>query len=248
MAHIFITGATDGIGLALAKYYHQQGAQLILHGRRALDDLSDPIFNPDTYIQADLAHPDAAPRIVAWLDAHAITTLDVLIHNAGAGFFGELAAQSPENIAMIVDVNLRAPVAITHALLPRLAGGKLVFVSSVVTALPTPDYTIYTATKAALDAFANNLRIELGDRVDVKILHPGATRTGMHRKIGVPDGRMDTSKFATPEETARGMAQVIAGRRSRASIGLTNVFLRFIGTHFAYFVDRAMIRAAKKQP
>lgn len=247
MATVFITGATDGIGLAMAKQYAERGAQLILLGRRPLSDLDAPFFTATNYIQADLSRRDATQIVCDFLDEQHIHSLDVLIHNAGMGHYGTLADHSVQTITDIVNVNLRTPIAMTHALLPRLKGGKLVFVSSVVTALPTPDYALYTATKAALDGFGYNLRIELQNQVDVKVVHPGATRTGMHHKIGIPADRINIEKFPPPEQTAAGIIRVIDGNKGQAAIGLTNKLLRFVGTHFAGWVDSGMKRSAKKQ-
>ena len=96
-------------------------------------------------------------------------------------------SESQEDIENLIHVNLRAPVTLTHALLPRLkaAKGKIVFISSVISNMPCPDYAVYGATKSAIDSFARNLRIELEGIVSVQAIHPGATRTGMHAKMGL---------------------------------------------------------------
>jgi len=224
---ILITGATDGIGLALARRYHEAGARLILVGRRPLDALDDPLFTPEIYCQADLSLPDCADHITAWLDAQGVKRLDLLINNAGAGFVGGIAEQTPENIRMLEAVNLRAPMAITHQLLPLVeaAGGKLVFIGSVAAVIPTPDYAVYTATKAALDAFIRNLRIELAamdSPARVQMIHPGATHTGIHAKSGAPVERMNPAKFPPAEQVAAQIDDLIRGGRRLAAPGFTN--------------------------
>ncbi len=143
--------------------------------------------------------------MAAWLDAQAIDRLDLVIHNAGTGYYGPVADQSPADLQALIALNLRAPIALTHALLPRLdaAQGKLVFVSSVASALATPDYATYTATKAALDGFARSLRIEQAGRVRVQVLHPGAVNTGLHAKIGIPKETLDWDTFPSAQKRWR---------------------------------------------
>ncbi len=224
---ILITGATDGIGLALARRHHEAGARLVLVGRRPLDELDDPLFTPETYCRTDLSQSDCADVIAAWLDAQAVDQLHLLINNAGAGFVGGMAEQTPENIRMLEAVNLRAPIAIAHRLLHRVeaAGGKLVFIGSVAAVMPTPDYAVYTATKAALDAFVRNLRIELAalDRpVRVQMIHPGATRTGIHAKSGLPAERINPARFPLAEQVAEQIDDLIRGGRGLAAPGFAN--------------------------
>lgn len=243
---VLITGVTYGIGRALAEHYAAAKAQVIGVGRWP----SPPsgLLTSGAYCQADLARPEAAGAISLFLDERGINRLDVLIHNAAVGWYGPIAEQSAAAIAEALAVNLRAPIALTHALLPRVtaAHGVVAFVSSVHAALPTPDFAVYTATKAALDGFARNLRIEQAGVVDVLSLWAGPTRTGMHAKSGVPAGRLKVERFATPEATAAGIAAAIARRRC-ASIGAGNGLLHWAGGHLEAWLDRAMIGAARRR-
>lgn len=242
MKTILITGATNGMGQALAHLYHERGERLVLVGRRSLNHLNDHTLTPDTYIETDLSQSQAAQTIADWLTARGIDQLDVLIHNAGLPYFGAIDEQSVDNILDLTAVNLTAPVMLTHTLLPRLkaAKGKVVFISSVAAALPAPEYAVYVATKAALDGLAYNLRIELDDEVDVQLIHPGATQTDMHRKAGIPAERMDTSKYPTAAEVAAQIAQAVDGEKEQVTIGFANKLMRFAGKHAARLVDVAM--------
>ncbi|HSM21586.1 MAG TPA: SDR family NAD(P)-dependent oxidoreductase, partial [Rubrivivax sp.] len=147
----------------------------------------------------------------------------------------------------LLAVNLRAPMALTHALLPRLAAthGAVAFVSSVHAALPAPEFAVYTASKAALDGFARSLRIELAGQVDVLTLWAGATRTGMHAKAGVPAGRLPVERFPSAEATAAGIARTIDRRRS-GSIGAGNGLLHWAGVHLEAPIDGAMRARARR--
>lgn len=240
---VLITGATDGIGLELARLYQHRGARLILVGRRRLTELADPLFTSESYCQVDLSQADAAGIVVRWLKEHDLETLDVVVHNAGTGYYGPVEEEPKDNVREIVAVNLRAPVALTYALLLHLrrANGQLVFISSVMTVMPSPDTAVYGATKAAIDGFARNLRIELADSdVTVQVIHPGGTRTGMHAKAGVPKERIERLSMASPENVARDILTAIDRGEPTAAIGLGNRMLRAAGRYLAGIVDAAM--------
>lgn len=243
---ILLTGATDGIGLALARIWHGRGEGLILHGRRPLGELPGgaPLFTPETYCTADLAQGDACARIEAFLDARGIDGLDLLVHNAGTGYYGEPAAQSDASIRDVVRVNLEAPVELTHRLLPRLRGarGRVVFVSSMAPALPCPDFAVYAGTKAGLDGFARSLAVELEGEVGVQVIRPGATRTGMHGKLGLSGDRVEG--FPPAEKVAAEIARAI-DRGGDATIGFANRWVAALGRNLPGPLDAAMRRSRR---
>ena len=240
--HVLLTGATDGIGLSLARLYGRDGAQLTLVGRRRLDGLDPTLFTPATYCRADLGEHEAIERICRHLGTVAPRPLDVVIHNAGIGWVGPIGVQSAASVCNLAQVNLWTPVALTHALLAKLRArsGKVVFVGSVAAALPCPDYAAYAAFKAALDGFARSLRVELSDRVAIQVVHPGATRTSMHAKAG---GK-SSARFAAPERVAGAIKRAIAGSRPVVTIGLGNAAVRVGGRGLTTVVDVAA-RAAR---
>lgn len=244
---VLITGATDGIGTALAQQYQARGARLILVGRRPRDTLDPALFTGETYCQVDLSRFDCAAVVHRFLHHHGIERLDLLIHNAGIGHYGPVEQQSPASIRELVSVNLRAPVALTHVLLPRLlhAHGTLVFISSVVAALPGPKYPVYAATKAALDGFARSLRIELRGQVAVQVIHPGATRTGMHAKSGAPLNHR-RQRYPTAEATAARIVRAIEQGRRSTRIGLGNRVLWFAGRQLEAVVDWLAAHMARR--
>jgi len=241
-ATILITGATDGLGLALARLYHQQGARLVLIGRRPLAELDGTFFHADNYCQVDLARQDCAITVSLWLHERNIKVLHLLIHNAATGYVGALADQTTENIRQVVNVNLHAPVALTHALLPYVeaAHGKLVFIGSVAAARAGPTYAVYTATKAALTSFARHLQIELAaahSQAKVQIIHPGAIRTNLQAKSGANLDQMEWRTFPTPEAIAAQIAQAITGSQRTVTIGIVNRWLTLSSHHFPTLID-----------
>ncbi|CAN5318388.1 SDR family oxidoreductase [soil metagenome] len=171
MPTALITGSTDGIGLALARHLRSLGWRVITHGRRLVAAASEP-----DHCRADLAAPATAARTLdSFLASRGICSLDLLVHNAAAGYVGSFTHQADQGIRDLVATNLQAPVAISHALAAHVqaARGKIVFIGSVVASLPCPDFAVYTATKAALAGFVRSLRAERHLRA--QILHPGAT-------------------------------------------------------------------------
>jgi short-subunit dehydrogenase len=247
---ILITGATDGIGLALAQIYHRQGARLILIGRRPLAELDPDFFDKASYCQSDLADPQAASAIVHFLQTQQIEQIHLLIQNAGIGYVGPIESQSSANIRQLVNTNLVAPVALTQALLPwlRPVRGKVVFMSSVAAGLPAPDYAVYAASKAALDGLARNLRIELGHALPIQVIHAGATRTGMHRKAGVDPGRMDWTRFPPAEAVAARIAVAVEYPRAEVTLGAVNWLLYRSGVWLGAGMDRLLMRRKRVDP
>lgn len=256
---IVITGATDGIGRALARHYAgstlwQRPVRLVLIGRRALEELDDPLYAPETYCRVDLAGADCADAVERWLDDHGIDTVDLLIHNAGLGFVGPVTKQRAENIRQLVAVNLVAPIALTHRLLPRMdrRHGKMVYIGSVSAALPAPQYAVYAATKAALAGFVRNLQIELAAVPETRgltaqIIHPGATRTGMHAKSGVTRAQMDWEKFRPAEAVATQIARTIRSRRRSVTLGWGNRILSWFGHNAIAPMDRMLRQGARRR-
>ncbi|MDJ0757579.1 MAG: SDR family NAD(P)-dependent oxidoreductase [Ardenticatenaceae bacterium] len=248
MTHtVLITGATSGIGLAMSRLFLDHGDRLILVGRRPLAQLDQSLFNHENYCRCDLADPTASENIAHWLKERGIEQLDLLIHNAALGWYGDFPQQPAASIAALVQVNLKTPIALTHRLLPLLKGGKVVFVSSVASVLPTADYAVYTATKAALDGFARSAAVELAGQVEIQVLHPGATNTGMHAKIGISQESMDWDRFPSPEQVAAQMMAAMRGRRRNVAIGFSNKLLRLTG-RLAPSLLRSMMRKNKDAP
>jgi len=242
MKTILITGATDGIGKALALHYHKQDTRLILIGRRSWDQLDDPLFTSETYCQADLNHPDCTEKIITFLQNQNITSIDIAIQNAGIGYYGDIAEQTSESIQSILTVNLMAPLQLSQALYPFLKNthGNLVFIGSIAYTLPAPDYAVYAASKAALDALARNLRIEWKKEITVQTIHPGPTHTGIHQKIGIRLDQTNWTKFPPANLVAKQIIKSIHSNRATTTIGLSNMIATFAGKYFASGIDLLM--------
>ena len=236
---ILLTGATDGIGLELARLLRERGDRTILVGRRAQADLDASLFSPETYCRADLSRSDAADQIQRFVAERGVRGLDLLIHNAGTGWYGPVERQTGASIHEAVAVNLWTPIALTHALAPlvRSAGGSIVFVSSVVASLACPDYAVYGATKSALEGFARSLRTESGHSPRIQIVRPGATRTGLHEKIGLSRDVVDWERFPPAAVVAKEVLDAIEKRVPVATIGLANRLIGALGARLPAACD-----------
>ena len=173
-SNVLVTGASGGIGRAIAKALHERGARVILSGRRsdALEDLRAELGGETSVIEADLADR-AAPHALL----EEAGPLDALVANAALPASGRVDSFGAGEIDRALDVNLRAPILMAHALIPGMSErgrGHLVFVSSLSGKISSGGSAIYSATKFGLRAFAAGLREDLlGSGVGVTTVYPG---------------------------------------------------------------------------
>jgi NADP-dependent 3-hydroxy acid dehydrogenase YdfG len=206
MPTAMITGAARGLGSAIAAALAPTHT-LFLAGRPSpeLDAVANR-FGATTW-PVDLADPDAMEAVV-----EPIAHLDVLIHNAGVAYPGRVAESSVDEWRATMAVNVVGAVALTLALLPALrnARGQVVFINSGAGHNVSPGLASYSASKFALRAFADSLRIdEPGLRVTS--VHPGRIDTDMQRDlIAYEEREYVASQFLSPETVARVVAQVVS--------------------------------------
>ncbi|HEX8714106.1 MAG TPA: SDR family NAD(P)-dependent oxidoreductase, partial [Solirubrobacteraceae bacterium] len=158
-ANVLLTGATGGIGHAIARAVAARGGKLLLTGRRA--EVLEPLAQElDARAWAiDLAKPAEVERL-----AREVGDVDILIANAALPASGTLDSFSVEQIDRALDVNLRAPIVLAHALAPQMVArgrGHLVFMSSLSGKAATPGTALYNASKFGLRGFAAALRADL---------------------------------------------------------------------------------------
>ena len=219
---VLLTGATGGLGGAIARALAARGANVILSGRRAeqLEALASEIRG--RAVAADLAEPEAPARLLEQAG-----DIDVLVANAGLPGSGELTSFSPEELDRVLDVNLRAPVMLARLLVEPMTArgsGHLVFVSSLSGKAAGPHSSLYSATKFGLRGFSLGLRQDLAGRgVGVSCVFPGFIRdAGMFADSGatLPPG-VGTS---SPDEVAAGVIRAI--ERNRAEVDVAPLGVR----------------------
>ncbi|HEX3911031.1 MAG TPA: SDR family NAD(P)-dependent oxidoreductase [Solirubrobacteraceae bacterium] len=227
-AKVLLTGASGGIGHAIARTLSERGGELILTGRRV--DVLEPLAAElnARVIAADLADRSALDRLLA--DAGEI---DILVANAALPGVGALDSFTVEEIDRALDVNLRAPIMLAHALAPEMVKrgrGHLLFMSSLNGKAATPLTSIYNATKFGMRGFASAIREDLRSHdVGVSTIFPGFIRdAGMFADSGtkLPPG----VGTRTPQDVAR--ATVKAIERNRAETDVAPLTLR-LGSSFA---------------
>ncbi|MGN6257549.1 MAG: SDR family NAD(P)-dependent oxidoreductase [Solirubrobacterales bacterium] len=236
-----LTGATGGLGRAIAQALAERGAQLTLsaRNREALEAMAAELpGSSHGVLPADLAEPDAAERLAA----EAAGT-EILIANAGLPAAGWLTDFSAEQVKRALRVNLEAPMLLARALYPPMleaGSGHLVFVSSLSGKAPSPRTSIYNATKFGLRGFALGLRGDLSPQgIGVSIVSPGFVReAGMFADAGSkPPPGMGT---ATPDQV--GAAVVKSIERNKAEITVAPLQQR-AAAHFALVSPAISVRA-----
>jgi short-subunit dehydrogenase len=182
-----VTGASGGIGDAIARALHRRGATVVLSGRRAdaLEKLAAELGGRVEVVAADLSSREGVAALVA-----AAGDVDALVANAALPASGRLDSFSADEIDRSVEVNLRAPVQLAHELVPRMVergSGHLVFISSMSGKVANGGGSIYSATKFGLRGFAAGLRDELrGTGVGVTVVFPGFIRgAGLFADTGI---------------------------------------------------------------
>lgn len=190
-----VTGASSGIGAAIARALAAQGAQLCLVGRHSdtLQSLADSLAGntrPRCY-RADLCEDGDVAALAAGL-LHNHAGVDVLVHAAGTFEAGTLAPPQPAQLDTQYRTNVRAPLLLTQALQGSLRArqGQIVFVNSSAGLVARAQNGGYAATKHALKALADSLREELNpDGVRVLSVYPGRTATPMQARVHAAEGR-----------------------------------------------------------
>lgn len=237
-----VTGAASGIGAALAHGLAERGSDLVLLDRDAAG-LAAVAADVRTFHRAvtvethvvDVAD-DAALEAVARAVVAAHPHVDMLVNNAGVAMAGLFEQMSIEDFEWVTGIDFRAPVRLTHHLLPAMTdrpGAHVVNVSSIFGIVAPPGQTAYSASKFGLRGFSEALRSELRlHGAGVTTVHPGGIRTAIARNARAASGMDDTDLEAgreafdrflsiPPEKAAALILHAVHHRRPRLLIGLS---------------------------
>jgi short-subunit dehydrogenase len=241
-ATALVTGATGGLGSAIASALRARGAELIVSGRRAAELESLAVSLNGRAVVADLTAREELERLGALaLEAG----VDVLVANAALPASGLLSDLTVAEIDRMLEVNLRAPIMLAHALAPAMVArgrGHLVFLSSLSAKAASPASSIYSATKFGLRGFALGLRQDLAPHgVGVSLVSPGFIRdAGMFADTGVklPPG----TGTRTSADVAAAVIRVI--ETDRAEFDVAPAWLR-AGAAFASLAPQLAASASR---
>jgi short-subunit dehydrogenase len=238
---VLLTGASGGIGSALARAFAEHGHALLLQGRDAsrLRVLQSSITGVECdFIVGDLSDADERHRMAEAAGAFAV---DTLCNNAGINHFGAFAGC---DVARLIDVNVTATLALTQAVLPQLMSTeapRVAIIGSAFGSIGFPGYTTYCASKFALRGFAESLAREYADTpLRVSYISPRATATSMNDdRVNALNEALGTATDA-PEVVAREVLQCLERDRRRQQIGRTESLRGSLNAVVPAIVDRAL--------
>ncbi|WP_413195870.1 SDR family NAD(P)-dependent oxidoreductase [Pararobbsia alpina] len=208
-----VSGATTGIGLAIAQRFVAEGAHVFIFGRRQaqLDEAAKLIGRNVTPIQADAADLDDLDR-VADVVRQEKGVVDIVVSNAGYTEQASIDTLTPAHFDKAFNLMARGPVFLVQKQLPMMKrGGSIVLVSSAMHVMGIPGHTAYAATKAALRSYARTWAAEFKDRgIRVNMLSPGVTDTpildsqtvGRDELVDMYQGMVPLGRLARAEEMA----------------------------------------------
>ncbi|MCB1877263.1 MAG: SDR family oxidoreductase [Chromatiales bacterium] len=245
---VVLTGASGGIGQAIARELSLAGARLALLGRReqALEQTATPLRNSGSEvvsIAADLSTAQGRATALASLHS-ALPAVDVLINNAGTQSFAPLPQVSEDDLETLIRTNLVAPMALTRALLPAMiarGSGRVVNIGSTFGTLGFACFSIYSASKFGLRGFSEALRRELaGSGVEVCYVAPRGTRTDfnpgtLYRMADATGMNMDE-----PARVGQSVRKALEKDRKEVYIGFPESLFVRINALFPRLVDRAL--------
>jgi short-subunit dehydrogenase len=231
-----VTGASGGIGAAIANRLAGEGVRLVLVGRSqdALDALASTIHarhgERPTVIVLDLERRGCGALLLQQARAAGIE-VDLLVNNAGFGTYGPFETLAPEVEQAQIAVNIGAVVDLTHAFLPGMLArgrGAILNIASTAAFQPCPYMAVYAATKAFVLSFSEALWAEYRGRgVHVAALCPGAVDTGFITKLGDP-GVREIAVFAStlsPQVVAEQAIRALRSSGPTHIVGLKNALL-----------------------
>lgn len=209
-ARVLLTGATGGIGKAIARELHARGSSLVVTGRRAevLEELSSELGDRVEAVPVDLSDAEAVRGLVEGRE------FDVLVANAGLPGTGNLESYSEEEVDRVIDVNLRTPVHLTHALLPQMlerGHGHFVYIGSISSKVATAQASLYNATKFGLRGFSFAIHEDTrGTGVGSTCVFPGpVSDAGMwaDAELDLPRGVTARSPEQVAEAVVKGITE-----------------------------------------
>jgi short-subunit dehydrogenase len=231
--HVLLTGATGGIGQAVACELHRAGARLTLVGRNRekLAALAAQLGEDHETLAIDLQIPDQVARLRLHAEKNGI---DVLINAVGIMDFDLFERQEAETVRHMIETNLLGPMLLCQQLLPLLLGREesaIINIGSIFGSIGHPGFTAYCASKFGLRGFTEALQRELHDQpIFVAYLAPRATRTDMNPASVTALNEALGNQTDAPERVAGELMKLLGGKRRQRYLGWPErLFVRLNG-------------------
>ncbi len=247
-----VTGASGGIGRAIAIELARQGSSVVLVARRAeaLEQLAADICTAGSraeIVAGDITHP-AIRRTALDRARHAFGGLDILVNNAGRGAMGRFADATPERLRQIFDLNFFAAAELIREAVPLLQRGSrpmIVNVGSILGHRATPRNSEYCASKFALRGLTESLRPEFAHLgIDLLLVSPGTTESEFYQHVVNPSEKppWPEHKPVPAEQVARAVVRAIRLGKREVIPSARGRLLVWLNRLFPSLVDRAMRR------
>jgi short-subunit dehydrogenase len=254
---ILITGASSGIGRSLAEQAVRGGARVALVGRNAerLEELARSLSalpGADVLpLVVDITVESDRARLLQAV-AERFDGLDVLLNNAGVASFGHFTSSSEEILRQVMEVNFFAPAELIRQAIPLLTQGNrpaILNVASMCGRRGVPAWSEYSASKFALCGLTEALRGEMARfGIDVLLVLPGLTRTGLHAHMLHNTGRMkiEFDKGQPPEKVAARILSSLRKSRTETVVGWDAKWILRVNRWLPRLVDRLLARRVRK--
>ncbi len=252
MPTALITGASKGIGKAIAEEFAKKQIDLLLVARSAdllketASHLSDKYGVEAKWLAADLAKLGAAQQIFSWCKENK-EPVSILVNNAGYGLSGPFEKYTIAEHTEMMQVNMNVVVELTYLLLPMLHGRNKAYIlniSSGAAYQAVPGLTIYAATKSFLLSFSRGLRYELRkSNISVTAVCPGATDTDFANRAKVTGAKAKKAAAQfnmQPAEVARLAVEAMFAEKAESTTGFVNKLAVF----FAWLLPKSVLEKA----
>ena len=243
---VVLTGASGGIGSELAELLAEDGAQVLLVGRRGapLAELVESLSaDARGRVQALAADVTTTAGRNAIREIAAVRGCNVLINNAAQSCFGRFEESSAEQIETVLTTNLIAPIQLTLSLLPLLRAqpqARVLNIGSATGRLGVPGFAVYGAGKFGLRGFSETLRRELADTpVRVQYLAPRATRTGFNDARADDFNRRTRTAVDAPESVAAAALKLLLSGKAEKFLGVPESIAVRLNSVAPRLLDRA---------
>jgi short-subunit dehydrogenase len=256
-ARTIVTGASSGIGWALALRLAERGARVAVAGRRRerLDELTAAIAargGQAVAVPADVTDPEQRARLID-KTVESLGGVDILVNNAGVGAMGYFTEATPERLRQLFEVNFFSVTELTRLAIPHLKQGRdpmLVNVGSVIGRRGVPGCAEYCASKFALSGWTEALRPELAlFGIHVLLVCPGLIQTEFREHLIEDRGvyRWQNSRAMTADRCAELIVRAMRRRKNELVTTGSGKFLVWLNRLLPRLVDRILLRYARKE-